>query len=150
MSSSPEPSTASMITMTSTTSKIDLASPLSLPSTPLPTAEALSTNAENHHESDKTYPPMTTHWSVPRSCTWTYNIDKQPQSGATGPVAWLDLEPINGARTLSCYPDGMFYDGRTGIFSPGTCPNGWTTVSVMVNTNEVKEKATTTAVCCSS
>lgn len=36
------------------------------------------------------------------------------------------------------------------MFSPGTCPNGWTTASLLVNTNEVRDEATTTAICCSS
>ncbi|KAF7558879.1 hypothetical protein G7046_g5274 [Stylonectria norvegica] len=109
-----------------------------------------TTTSEDHHEDNQTYPPMTTPWSTPRSCTWTFSVDNSPEPEATGAVAWLDLEPIPGASSLSCYPDGMFYDGRTGIFSPGTCPNGWTTASLLVNTNEVKEKATTTAICCSS
>ncbi|CAM1506697.1 Fc.00g063380.m01.CDS01 [Cosmosporella sp. VM-42] len=120
-------------------------------STPTPEPELPPTpTTTDYHEVDETYPPMTTHWKTPRSCTWTYNLDNQPSPGATGAVAWLDLEPVDGASTLSCYPEGMFYDGRTGIFSPATCPNGWTTVTVLANTNEVKEKATTTAVCCSS
>lgn len=117
---------------------------------PTQTPDPLPTTIDDYDESGQTYPPMTTHWSVPLSCTWTYNVDKQPEPGATGAVAWLDIEPINGASTLSCYPDGMFGPGRTGVFSPGTCPNGWTTVSLLINTNEVKDKATTTAVCCSS
>lgn len=93
---------------------------------------------------------MTTHWTKPRSCTWTYVADGQPQPASPGAVAWLDLEPIPGASTLSCYPDGMFFDGRTGVFSPATCPSGWTTAFLQVNTNEVSSLATTTAVCCSS
>lgn len=150
MSSSPEPLTASLTMATVTSSPVDLSSAQTLSSVPSPTTEPFPTVIEDQFESHQTYPPMTTHWSVPLSCTWTYNIDRQPQSGVTGAVAWLDLEPIINASTLSCYPDGMFYNGRTGIFSPGTCPNGWTTVSLMVNTNEVKDTATTTAVCCSS
>lgn len=67
-----------------------------------------------------------------------------------GPIAWLDLEPKDGETSLSCYPPGMFTEGRTGVFSPATCPSGWTTVSVHRNTDEPKELATTTAVCCSS
>ncbi|KAF7533447.1 hypothetical protein G7Z17_g13514 [Cylindrodendrum hubeiense] len=108
-----------------------------------------STTTENH-EDNQTFPPMTTHWTVPQSCTWTYNVDTNLSSSNSGAVAWLDLEPTPGASTLSCYPDGMFFQGRTGIFSPGTCPNGWTTVSLRVNTNEVRDEATTTAICCSS
>ncbi|KAK7426152.1 hypothetical protein QQZ08_007318 [Neonectria magnoliae] len=107
------------------------------------------TTTENH-EDNQTFPPMTTHWTVPRGCTWTYNVNNELGSSNSGAVAWLDLEPIAGATTLSCYPDGMFFQGRTGVFSPGTCPNGWTTVSLRVNTNEVRDEATTTAICCSS
>ena len=44
----------------------------------------------------------------------------------------------------------MISPGRTGIYSPGTCPSGWTTVSVTRNTNQPKAFATTTAICCSS
>lgn len=93
---------------------------------------------------------MTTHWTKPQSCTWTYVDDGLPQLDSPGAVAWLDLEPMPGASTLSCYPDGMFFDGRTGVFSPATCPNGWTTVSLRVNTDEDAAQATTTAICCSS
>ncbi len=97
-----------------------------------------------------TYPPMTTPWTTPLSCTWTYDIDQTLKPGMSGPVAYLDLEPISDASTLTCYPDGMFFGSRTGTFSPGTCPNGWTTVSLRQNTNEPMDRATTTAVCCSS
>ena len=92
---------------------------------------------------------MTTQWSTPLSCTWTYDISQQYDPGTSGPIAYLDLEPISDASTLTCYPDGMFFEGRTGTFSPATCPNGWTTVSVRRNTNEAKSVATNTAVCCS-
>ncbi|KAM0424792.1 hypothetical protein ACHAPT_010102 [Fusarium lateritium] len=44
----------------------------------------------------------------------------------------------------------MFTDGRTGVFSPATCPHGWTTVSLRVETDDVHEDETTTAICCSS
>lgn len=97
---------------------------------------------------------MTTHWSRPLSCTWTYVVDTDLPAGVSDPVAYLDLEPLPGASTLSCYPDGMFFDGRTGVFSPATCPYGWTTVSVSVNTEQMKtedeDEVTTTALCCSS
>ncbi|RFU79514.1 hypothetical protein TARUN_2721 [Trichoderma arundinaceum] len=96
------------------------------------------------------FPPMTTHWNRPMSCTWTYVYDSDLPPGVSDPVAYLDLEPLPGASTLSCYPDGMFFDGRTGIFSPATCPYGWTTVSVSVNTDQSADEATTTALCCSS
>lgn len=100
------------------------------------------------------FPPMTTHWSRPLSCTWTYVVDTDLPPGVSDPIAYLDLEPRPGASTLSCYPDGMFFDGRTGVFSPATCPYGWTTVSVSVNTERMKtqdeDEVTTTALCCSS
>jgi hypothetical protein len=99
---------------------------------------------------DASFPPMTTDWNVPQSCTWTYDAASEPVPGATGAVAWLDLEPDADATTLSCYPDGMFAGRRTGVFSPGTCPSGWTTAEVVVNTDEDHEHATTTAICCSS
>ena len=93
---------------------------------------------------------MTTEWNVPQSCTWTYNAASEPVPGATGAVAWLDLEPDSDATTLSCYPDGMFAGGRTDVFSPAICPSGWTTAEVVVNTDQDHEHATTTAICCSS
>ncbi|KAM0254444.1 hypothetical protein ACHAQJ_006784 [Trichoderma viride] len=97
------------------------------------------------------FPPLTTHWNRPLSCTWTYVVDSDLAPGISDPIAYLDLEPLPGASTLSCYPDGMFFDGRTGVFSPATCPYGWTTVSVSVNTDQsADEEATTTALCCSS
>jgi len=96
------------------------------------------------------FPPLTTPWSEPDSCTWTYDVLQELKSGMAGPIAWLDLEPNEGETTLSCYPPGMFTEGRTGVFSPATCPSGWTTVSVHRNTDEPEEVATTTAVCCSS
>ena len=89
---------------------------------------------------------MTTYWTKPQSCTWTYVADDPLQQASSGAIAWLDLEPRSGASTLSCYPDGMFFDGRTGVFSPATCPHGWTTVSLRVNTDEDAIQATTTAI----
>ncbi|KAM5355733.1 hypothetical protein ACJ41O_002379 [Fusarium nematophilum] len=119
--------------------------------TPIPTSAVPEPSpTDDQLDSDGTYPPMTTPWTAPLSCTWTYNADRVPEPGATGPVAWLDLEPVPGDKSLSCYPNGMFTEGRTGVFSPGTCPNGWTTVSLRVETNEIKDEETTTAVCCSS
>lgn len=124
---------------------------VSLPSpTPWPTSDAIAPTTTIELPSDGTYPPMTTRWTVPVSCTWTYNADEVPRPGASGAVAWLDLDPVPGAKSLSCYPDGMFTDGRTGVFSPGTCPSGWTTVDLRVLTKEIKDDETTTAVCCSS
>lgn len=124
---------------------------VSLPSPTLwPTSDETAPSTTEQLPPDGTYPPMTTRWTVPVSCTWTYNADDEPEPGATGAVAWLDLVPVPGAKSLSCYPDGMFTDDRTGVFSPGTCPNGWTTVSLRVVTKEIKDDETTTAVCCSS
>ncbi|PHH67191.1 hypothetical protein CDD81_2960 [Ophiocordyceps australis] len=41
--------------------------------------------------------------------------------------------------------------GKTGVFSPATCPNGWFTATIQVNTDQNDlSKSTTTAVCCSS
>ncbi|KFH48119.1 hypothetical protein ACRE_009660 [Hapsidospora chrysogenum ATCC 11550] len=141
MSSSPGPSaTGDSSDLSATTSS---ASPGTVTS---PSAPITSTAAED----PITYPPMTTQWSTPLSCTWTYDIDHEYDPITAGPIAYLDLEPVSDASTLTCYPDGMFFEGRTGTFSPATCPNGWTTVSVLQNTNEVASLATTTAVCCSA
>ncbi|KJZ69680.1 hypothetical protein HIM_10927 [Hirsutella minnesotensis 3608] len=109
----------------------------------------MSNAAEYRRASTNVLPPLTTHWTRPQSCTWTYVADGQTQPASPGAVAWLDLEPIPGASTLSCYPDGMFFEGRTGVFSPATCPDGWTTVSLRVNTDDRLIQAITTAVCCS-
>lgn len=117
-------------------------------------AESMAAGAparsDTEDSSAEPLPPMTTEWNVPQSCTWTYNAASEPVPGATGAVAWLDLEPDAEATTLSCYPDGMFKGERTGVFSPGTCPSGWTTAEVLVNTDEDHDHATTTAICCSS
>jgi hypothetical protein len=94
-------------------------------------------------------PPLTTPWARPRSCTWTYVVDHPEETASPGAFAFLDLEPMPGASTLTCYPDGMFSYGRTGVFSPGTCPGGWTTASLQSDTNEARETRTTTAICCS-
>ncbi|KAL7950647.1 hypothetical protein V8C42DRAFT_340264 [Trichoderma barbatum] len=123
-----------------------------------PTAFAASTSAtvtsngggDDSYITANPFPPMTTHWNRPMSCTWTYVSDSNLPEGVSEPIAYLDLEPLPGASTLSCYPDGMFFDGRTGVFSPATCPYGWTTVSLSVNTDQSEEAATTTALCCSS
>ncbi|PHH92444.1 hypothetical protein CDD83_7400 [Cordyceps sp. RAO-2017] len=96
------------------------------------------------------FPPMTTHWTKPQSCTWTYVADGQSRRASKGDIAWLDLEPRPGASTLTCYPDGMFLGGRTGVFSPATCPDGWFTVSVRVDHDADLSQPTTTAICCSS
>ncbi|KAG5932880.1 hypothetical protein E4U53_001160 [Claviceps sorghi] len=87
-------------------------------------------------------PPLTTPWSSPLSCTWTYVVDHPGNTARPGAVAFLDLEPMPGDKTLSCYPNNMFSFGRTGVFSPGTCPGGWTTASLHVDDNT---PATTTA-----
>ncbi|KAH8176042.1 hypothetical protein LIA77_04460 [Sarocladium implicatum] len=117
----------------------------------LTTSVPITILTNNAHETlDEPLPPMTTEWNVPQSCTWTYNAASEPVPGATGAVAWLDIEPDSDATTLSCYPDGMFAGGRTGVFSPAICPSGWTTAEVVVNTDEDHDHATTTAICCSS
>lgn len=117
---------------------------------PATTTVSGAAQQDSQQDSSHAFPPMTTDWNVPPTCTWTYNAASEPVPGATGAVAWLDLEPDAEATTLSCYPDGMFSGGRTGVFSPGTCPSGWTTAGVLVNTDEDHEHATTTAICCSS
>ncbi|PNP53973.1 hypothetical protein THARTR1_05660 [Trichoderma harzianum] len=132
-----------------TTSIVPGSAPTALP----PTTSASITGGGGNGASYITanpYPPLTTHWNRPMSCTWTYVYDSDLPAGVSEPIAYLDLEPLPGASTLSCYPDGMFYDGRTGVFSPATCPYGWTTVSLAVNTDQDEDEATTTALCCSS
>ncbi len=133
--SSPEPPTPASTAATSTLSSYASTSTI-LDEDAVPTTDS--------------FPPMTTHWTAPMSCTWTYNIDEQPQPGASGAVAWLDLEPVYGETTLSCYPEGMFYNNHTGVFSPATCPGGWTTAALQVPQNVDEDDSTTTAVCCSS
>jgi hypothetical protein len=94
-------------------------------------------------------PPLTTNWHVPESCTWTYD----PHHTDTDAVAWLDLKPRPldpDATTLSCYPDGMFDGDVWGVFSPASCPRGWTTVDTSSDTDRPAEEALTTATCCSS
>lgn len=138
-SSSPMPVSGPSASLPSSTTAWSTASPgiLSLPAQRPPATEF--------------FPPMTTHWTKPQSCTWTYVADSQSRPTSHGAVAWLDLQPIPGASTLSCYPGGMFFGGRTGVFSPATCPSGWTTVSLRVSTEkDLARPATTTAVCCSS
>ncbi|TFB06067.1 hypothetical protein CCMA1212_001875 [Trichoderma ghanense] len=148
---------ASPLTSTVSTASVPVLAPAASP-TALPTAAAttqatsfatVTTNGDSFITANP-YPPMTTHWSRPLSCTWTYVYDSNLPAGVSEPIAYLDLEPHPGASTLSCYPDGMFYDGRTGVFSPATCPYGWTTVSLAVNTDQSEDEATTTALCCSS
>ncbi|KAJ4271754.1 hypothetical protein NW762_000460 [Fusarium torreyae] len=127
-------------------STISLSDPTSAPTTlmlaPSPTDDDL--------DEDQTFPPMTTPWTGPASCTWTYDADKVPKSGSMGLAAYLDLEPIPGAKSLSCYPDAMFAEGITGVYSPGTCPHGWFTASIDVGPAENRDDEITTAFCCSS
>ncbi|KAL7909414.1 hypothetical protein GGI35DRAFT_381460 [Trichoderma velutinum] len=132
-----------------TTSIVPGSAPTALPPT---TSASITRNSGNgaSYITANPFPPLTTHWNRPLSCTWTYVYDSDLPAGVSEPIAYLDLEPLPGASTLSCYPDGMFYDGRTGVFSPATCPYGWTTVSLSVNTDQDEDEATTTALCCSS
>lgn len=127
-------------------STISLSDPTSAPTTlmlaPSPTDDDLN--------EDQTFPPMTTPWTGPASCTWTYDADRVPKSGSMGLAAYLDLEPIPGAKSLSCYPDAMFAEGITGVYSPGTCPHGWFTASIDVGPAENRDDEITTAFCCSS
>lgn len=135
------PSLISFVPWPSTTDTVSPATFISTP-TPPPTTVA--------YDTFQLFPPITTQWSKPDSCTWTYDAGQDLSSGMVGPIAWLDLEPKEGETSLSCYPPGMFTEDRTGVFSPATCPSGWTTASVHRNTDEPEELATTTAVCCSS
>ncbi|KAG8421044.1 hypothetical protein J3458_002951 [Metarhizium acridum] len=107
------------------------------------TSTLLSVTRTSPTSTTATLPALTTPWGSPQSCTWTYVVSHPEETASPGAVAFLDLEPMPGASTLSCYPNGMFSYGRTGIFSPGTCPGGWTTASVQSNTDR------TTAICCS-
>lgn len=121
---------------------------------PLPSASALATATEEptakdyQHAATTSLPPMKGSWRRPRKCNWSYNID---ETATLDNIAWMDYQPIEGASTLSCYPDGMFTHGHTGIFSPGSCPDGWTTASVITGgvTSEIASGRTTTAICCS-
>ncbi|KAG6061078.1 hypothetical protein E4U17_002658 [Claviceps sp. LM77 group G4] len=119
------------------------ASPPVASATPAPVANPSSSLATT---TTAPLPPLTTPWTNPLSCTWTYVVDHPSDTATPGAVAFLDLEPMPGDQTLSCYPNGMFAFGRTGVFSPGTCPGGWTTASLLADDNT---PATTTAVCCS-
>jgi hypothetical protein len=107
-----------------------------MPTAPWPSAVTIT---ESH-------PPLTTPWHVPESCTWTYD----PTHTDSEAIAWLDLKPRAGDTTLSCYPSGMFEGNVWGVFSPASCPRGWTTVDVSVETGKSPEDALTTATCCSS
>ncbi|KAF4968486.1 hypothetical protein FSARC_4131 [Fusarium sarcochroum] len=137
---------SSSIAAAAPSSTISLSDPTSAPTTlvlaPSPTDDDL--------DDDRTFPPMTTPWTGPASCTWTYDADKVPKSGYEGLAAYLDLQPIPGAKSLSCYPDAMFAEDLTGVFSPGTCPHGWFTASINVESEEDRDDETTTAICCSS
>ncbi|KAL6811140.1 hypothetical protein GGI42DRAFT_210357 [Trichoderma sp. SZMC 28013] len=132
-----------------TSSIVPGSAPTALPPTTSASITGTGSNGASYITANP-YPPLTTHWNRPMSCTWTYVYDSDLPAGVSEPIAYLDLEPLPGASTLSCYPDGMFYDGRTGVFSPATCPYGWTTVSLAVNTDQDEDEATTTALCCSS
>ncbi|QUC17834.1 uncharacterized protein UV8b_02075 [Ustilaginoidea virens] len=131
--------------------------PVPVPFTSQPTATATPASAASRSNSlpasaTAALPPLTTPWSSPQSCTWTYVVDQPDETAALGAVAFLDLEPIPGDKTLSCYPGNMFSHGRTGVFSPGSCPDGWTTASLLSNTDTASISATTTtttAICCS-
>lgn len=94
--------------------------------------------------------PLTSSWSRPPSCTWTYAVDVDSYQPVSGRIAVLDLHPVPSNKTLSCYPSGMFDGPRTGVFSPAICPHGWTTASARVNTHTDEALVTTTAICCSS
>ncbi|KAG5982584.1 hypothetical protein E4U55_001690 [Claviceps digitariae] len=130
-----------------------MASPVPAPSQTASAPSASSTPASAANPSSilattttARLPPLTTPWANPLSCTWTYVVDHPSDTARPGAVAYLDLEPMPGDKTLSCYPNNMFSFGRTGVFSPGTCPGGWTTASLHTDDNS---PATTTAVCCS-
>ncbi|KAF4453839.1 hypothetical protein F53441_3525 [Fusarium austroafricanum] len=119
--------------------------------TPSPTTLVIAPSpTKNDLDDDEIFPPMTTPWTAPSRCTWTYDANQLPKSGSDELAAMLDLEPIPGAKSLSCYPESMFDGDHTGVYSPGTCPHGWTTVSLRVDTKENRDDETTTAICCSS
>ncbi|KAH0595591.1 hypothetical protein MHUMG1_06767 [Metarhizium humberi] len=87
------------------------------PPTP-PTSTLLSATRTSPTSTTATLPALTTPWGSPQSCTWTYVVSHPEETASPGAVAFLDLEPMPGASTLSCYPNGMFSYGRTGVFSP--------------------------------
>ncbi|GAO17819.1 hypothetical protein UVI_02049160 [Ustilaginoidea virens] len=96
--------------------------PVPVPFTSQPTATATPASAASRSNSlpasaTAALPPLTTPWSSPQSCTWTYVVDQPDETAALGAVAFLDLEPIPGDKTLSCYPGNMFSHGRTGVFT---------------------------------
>ncbi|TWU77137.1 hypothetical protein ED733_008365 [Metarhizium rileyi] len=119
---------------------------------PTPSSPASSRSSAARTTSTSTtasLPPLVTPWGSPQSCTWTYVVSHSEETASPGAVAFLDLEPMPGARTLSCYPSGMFSYGRTGVFSPGTCPGGWTTASIHSHFDAAQVSERTTAICCS-
>lgn len=108
------------------------------------------TLSTSHHDAAHRLPPLTSSWGRPPSCTWTYAVDADSYQPVSGQVVVLDLHPVPWNKTLSCYPSGMFDGPRTGVFSPATCPHGWTTASARANTHTDEALVTTTAICCSS
>ncbi|KAM0423934.1 hypothetical protein ACHAPD_002416 [Fusarium lateritium] len=110
------------------TSTVSGSSPSAAPSsamslskpTPHPTTLVIEPKPTDDDDlaSDWTFPPMTTPWTGPPDCTWTYDANHMSMSGIGGLEAMLDLQPIAGAKSLSCYPDAMFENGLTGVYSP--------------------------------
>lgn len=122
------------------------------PASPFSTTTPLPLTSATSHEDAAAHrlAPLTSSWSRPPSCTWTYAVDVDSYQPVSGQVAVLDLHPVPSNKTLSCYPSGMFDGPRTGVFSPAICPHGWTTASARVNTHTDEALITTTAICCSS
>ncbi|KIE03352.1 hypothetical protein MAJ_00866, partial [Metarhizium majus ARSEF 297] len=111
------------------------------PPTP-PTSTLLSATRTSPTSTTATLPALTTPWGSPQSCTWTYVVSHPEETASPGAVAFLDLEPMPGASTLSCYPNGMFSYGRTGVFSPGLAVP--ITYDAIQGTYDVLTQSTTT------
>lgn len=92
-------------------------------------------------------PALTTLWTRPETCAYTYDANNPPEGGY-GPTAYLDWSIDENASTFSCYPPGMFESGNSGTFSPASCPFSWYTVDTTSGA-EASKPETTTRTCCS-
>lgn len=93
-------------------------------------------------------PALTTPWTRPETCRYTYDVDHPPKDGS-GPTAYLDWAIDKDATTFSCYPPGMFESGNSGTFSPASCPFSWYTVDKPDGSSTSQGPDTTTRTCCS-
>ncbi|KAG8528151.1 uncharacterized protein KY384_007067 [Bacidia gigantensis] len=83
--------------------------------------DANDTESENSQPGEKSHPPLTTIFTPPSSCHDTVTYD--------GTTLWQN--GISQMGDAGCYPTNFYEELFNNYYSPGICPDSWTSVGAI-------------------